>query len=327
MIDSSGMFDNLEACRRDYPKLSALAYEDSGPSRFWREFEIRDYRYVDLARTNFPNEIVPLGEYKTNSTGYRSGEFVESPDLLVAGCSQTWGVGLQEKNLWGTRLAQYLKVDSYVNIGYLGWSIDGIVTNVLRYIDKYGKPKKLALLLPDFYRVVSAYATDIVLPDGYNAKHYPDGHIQSGVEYTWLNRSLTLPKYSKRPHKIQDILPLEHSIYESVKMLQILVMYCKAAGIDLVWGSWEEDTCYLFEKVAKDISLNLDLTDYVSLSDINRVNEGQCHEELKADCPDVFYSAADDRHNRRGGHMGSHMHIHVADKFLSKFASKQIDNI
>lgn len=91
-------------------------------------------------------------EYNYNSFGYRSKEFIQNEDLLIAGCSHSFGLGIPEHETWGSIVAKQNNL-SYSNISIIAGSITTIVQNIFAYIRKFGKPKNLMILFPEFNRL------------------------------------------------------------------------------------------------------------------------------------------------------------------------------
>jgi hypothetical protein len=99
--------------------------------------------------------------YKFNSYGFRSDEFVDSADLsiLFLGCSFTEGIGLPLEHTWTHQLLNHIKqIPKYQNknipfmsLALGGTGLDTAARNVLLHIDKI-KPKYIFLLLPSVYR-------------------------------------------------------------------------------------------------------------------------------------------------------------------------------
>jgi hypothetical protein len=95
-------------------------------------------------------------EYKLNSYGLRSDNFQSEHSglhILFAGCSNTFGLGTDLENIWATRVYNKIKktnhVSNYNNIGINAGSIIEIVFHIFRYIEKFGNPDVVFILLPE----------------------------------------------------------------------------------------------------------------------------------------------------------------------------------
>jgi hypothetical protein len=73
--------------------------------------------------------------YEYNSTGFRSNEFDKGKGLVTLGCSFTFGTGLHLEEVWGSKLAEKLKLPLY-NLGSAGTSINTSYRLLLTYLDK-----------------------------------------------------------------------------------------------------------------------------------------------------------------------------------------------
>jgi hypothetical protein len=110
------------------------------PSSWKSNFLSRNY--------NVKNEL--------NSSYFRSDEFSKvhkGLHILFAGCSYTWGEGVEFEDTWSKRLHRAIKkdhnVDGYYNIGTPGSSISSEVFDIFKYIYTYGKPDIIFLNMPD----------------------------------------------------------------------------------------------------------------------------------------------------------------------------------
>ena len=90
-------------------------------------------------------------DYITNSKDFRSPEFKKNTDLLIAGCSFTYGVGIPQEFMWAEIVAKDLNL-SHANLSMPGDSVVGQVKKIFAYFKEYGHPKFLCALFPDFGR-------------------------------------------------------------------------------------------------------------------------------------------------------------------------------
>ena len=98
-------------------------------------------------------------DYTLNSDNFRSDEFVKEHQLdhiLFAGCSNTFGAGVEYKKTWSYKLYETIKkdinIDGYYNLGLCGGSIFEILININKYIQSHGFPKIIFILLPEIER-------------------------------------------------------------------------------------------------------------------------------------------------------------------------------
>jgi hypothetical protein len=98
-------------------------------------------------------------EYNLNSVGLRSDNFKTEHDkkhILFAGCSNTFGVGTDYDKIWTQMVYQDIskneELDGYYNVGINGSTIIEIIFQTCKYIEKYGAPDTIFMLLPEVER-------------------------------------------------------------------------------------------------------------------------------------------------------------------------------
>jgi hypothetical protein len=117
---------------------------------------------VSTLNDKMKKDILKTGiNYNLNSKNFRCDEFIKSHDkkhILFAGCSNTFGEGVEYEKTWANRLYEEIckkeLLTGYFNLGVSGASIFEILVNVNRYIRKYSMPDAIFLLLPEIERDV-----------------------------------------------------------------------------------------------------------------------------------------------------------------------------
>lgn len=319
--DSVGMTQEewAEIYSREFPAIWNIFKGTHSSGRIWNKFDLENNSTV-VRKENLAFDHPLVKSYKVNSMGHRSNEFMDEPDLLVAGCSQTFGEGILEEHMWANLLANKLGTERHVNLSFSGWSIGTIVISIFNYIRKYGQPKTIAIMFPDPYRLAMPYNTDVAVPWASGTRPDITGN-SAGITRTSLELDRTVPKYSRTPHNLLETLPYEFAIADAIYAVQRIVDYCKDMSINLVWGTWHEHTSYLFEKIVLGEfrrTMPIDRQSYVPMFDATHIDlEQGCHEEYRKESGDLFDYAADG--NIYGtSHMGYHANIHVAEKFYQK---------
>lgn len=296
----------------------------------------------DLDRQNqklfwLPDEIdLP---YHLNTMGYRSDEFLETRDIVFAGCSQTWGEGVVYDGIWGNILSKSLEKKSY-NVSLGGKSVQFIVQNTISFCKKYGNPKAIFCLFPEFTRF--EMKSDSRFMVGKQAPIEIHGRITYNVIPSSPNPNKDI-KYSKIPHLAEDIIPAELIFSVNIDYINMLELYCELNGIKLFWGTWDK---FQDSYLNKNIEL-LSFKNYVYLEEdkwekrmeddyIEKFHEDgimcdalydspcnthtKCHEEYKEKYGKNFDLPFDsDPKNRLSGHMSVHKHLHIAEKFEGAF--------
>jgi hypothetical protein len=108
-------------------------------------------KYGYYADDRLPN-FDPATGYKTNSLGYRCPEFRPLPDggknVVVLGCSHTFGEGLEENETWVSQVAKNSnKILRWWNLGQPGASAD-LMTRILYGSEKVLFPKIIIACWP-----------------------------------------------------------------------------------------------------------------------------------------------------------------------------------
>ena len=263
--------------------------------------------------------------YELNDYGYRSPEFEQCADVLTLGCSQTFGIGIQYiNNTWPAMLSKKLNL-SYANLGKGGSSINSQIRRAYAYINKYGKPKNIFAIFPDFNRFEFPVVKDHLIPNkNKNSLKY--------LEVLHTKDINDIPKVSSAPHDIRDVIPQQVAHFFSAQYILMFEQFCKEAGINLVWSTWSVPEQILICKIKEmnDLSYNnfieleeykwfrnpeLNIEEYRN-SSYNKVGEVVgCHTDYN-NSPD-FHIALDISVGLYGAHSGVHHHIHWAEIMYS----------
>jgi hypothetical protein len=175
----------------------------------------------------------PSVRYYFNSLGYRSDEFTkvhEGEHVLFAGCSETEGMGGDLESCWSymtyKKLSETQKLSGFFNLSRGGWGHDVIIPNIIEYINTYGKPNKIYMLLPNLSR-------GFVWNGSLNQEelYY---HTQK-TPYFFL-KDVTLLDGKTRPR--QTLKEQRTSIVNFINLVKLFEEYCISNSIDLVWSTY-----------------------------------------------------------------------------------------
>jgi hypothetical protein len=150
-----------------------------------------------------------LYNYSRNSFGFRCSEFSGNADLVVLGCSHTYGVGMPIEYTWPAHASQLTGLKDYVNLAMPGSSIFFQVRLLANYIRQYSTPKVVLANFPDLNR----YET---VDDNGDLRH-------GSTLDVWFE------DYSRTP---------AYSHFQSLQALNFLEAICKSNNIKLVWQFW-----------------------------------------------------------------------------------------
>ena len=125
---------------------STSNYKDQWPGTFPFQGQDSEKNLRKLSKKN-PAEA-RLIDYTVNSCGYRCSEFEDinwSESIVACGCSNTFGIGVDDKETWSYQLSKKLDMP-VINLGMGGTSIWYHVYN-LKQIVKYN-PKYVVIQVP-----------------------------------------------------------------------------------------------------------------------------------------------------------------------------------
>jgi len=170
--------------------------------------------------------------YYFNSLGYRSDEFTKFHDgehILFAGCSETEGMGGNLESLWAymvyKKLSETKKISGFFNLSRGGWGHDVIIANIIQYINEYGKPNKIYMLLPELSRDFKWL-----------------GIFDETEKYTYINKTpyYALKDTIKSNGKIKERQGLEEQrnlVVKFINLLKLFEEYCVSNDIEFVWST------------------------------------------------------------------------------------------
>jgi hypothetical protein len=205
--------------------------------------------------------------YNLNNYKFRGPDYSSEVDLLTAGCSFTYGIGVQLEGTWPYLLAEITN-KTYANVSMPGAGIPWIVDSIFRYIDTFGPPKSgVVALMPDITRsdLVIDYKT--LMSRDYSPRDFVPQYHSINREKSVIsihNEGFSPATYSKKPYLIEDTYILEEAIRRSIDKLHDLERYCAAANIKLTWGSWSDSTVLLVRQL---VDTDYAFSNFVELGD------------------------------------------------------------
>jgi hypothetical protein len=303
-------------------------------------------------------KIDPLNKYKVNEYGFRSFDFFGKSDILIGGCSQTFGVGVPADAVWWKVLSSSLQ-ETASSIAKPGAPIHWIIENIYTYFKEYGHPKKVFCLFPDLNRlpmIVDGQLLSNLSLGGYiEFDERENRGLCTGYAYGEKER----PKYIKKPYDINEVLTEENSAYFSIRAIRQLEQYCKVANIELLWSTWDPKFALIADQLNYDKTLGFN--NYFSLGAhgcnfyvkklINNKTYKQVivknldefdvcrfeHEGVECSCSldchsdirnlygeENFYLGTDIANsNKEFAHYGTHVQAHIAEAFLKALKISQ----
>lgn len=168
--------------------------------------------------------------YILNNYGFRCDDFNKENiknSILVAGCSNTFGLGIPYDITWGNLLSNKMQSKNFYNVGVVAASIQTIVNNCFYFIEEFGKPKALFILFPSIARgstFENLFAED---------------------EVKFIIRT-TMDDTSNRPEEQKN------KTFQKLSLIKNLEILCNSLSIPFLWSTTEEDFDILIKDVLKE---------------------------------------------------------------------------
>lgn len=170
--------------------------------------------------------------YYFNSLGYRSDEFTNLHDgehILFAGCSETEGLGGNLESCWAhmvyKKLSETKKISGFFNLSRAGWGHDIIIANIIQYINAYGKPNKIYMLLPELSRDFQWR--------GVSDETEKYLHINKTPYYYLKDTMLSNGTIKER----QSLEEQRNLTVKFINLLKLFEEYCVSNNIDFFWST------------------------------------------------------------------------------------------
>ena len=249
--------------------------------------------------TKLPIEIADddgTVEYTLNHEYFRCEEFTTEhvkPHILFAGCSQTEGVGAPLNTVWSKVLLEKISPESqFFTIAKSGFGWQKIISNFMIYVDRYGAPEYLFVLLPNLGRF---FQWDHKNKRYIYVQRYPNGGVVSTEQededkvpdFLFIEKPLTLDEHRK-------------AFVDFSIGWKLFEKYCDSIGTKMLWASWDytENENYRLANISKN---------YIDLSGDNLMKF------IRQQRPDGKMGKFD--LNRRDGHAGILVNEYWADAF------------
>lgn len=190
----------------------------------------------------------------------------EHKDLLISGCSLTASTGVAPQHTWPALLFDNLNIE-YNNIAQAGDSVYGQCMKIYAYIKKFGKPKYIIAIFPNFERMQIINNAYTFRSHRYNSLY--DANINSGINKWHLVNKFTMniDKYQNKknimkfPIDAEKVMNQETAIMYSFNAIDALSLYCKEAGIKFIWSTWDPFS----DAIIKQNYKNLDIKEFVTI--------------------------------------------------------------
>jgi hypothetical protein len=272
--------------------------------------------------------------YELNNLGYRGRYDIDgTEDILILGCSQTYGTGLPLEFTWGDIFSNRLN-KKYALLAEQGDSIQAQVYKAFKYFEEFKNPSIIVGTFP-MYRIEFPY-----IP-GKLGKHNPSKTELTAKDFritkSFGQKGEPMP-IAKMPYDLEEIMPREFYVFYSFMLIQMLEQYCKSNNIIFIWNCYEDQS---FINYLKENIPNI-LNNYVQIDsnevfpffdeeyDYFPVYDNTCSDECfyfpkynkNYEYNDIYYRAADAIMGKRHGHWGIHSNKHIAELFYIEYQKR-----
>jgi len=271
-----------------------------------------------------------------NDHCFRSPRFKNNIEYLFSGCSVASGLGLPIEETFPYILSKDLQVE-YNSLARYGDSIPGQVSKIFSYINEFGNPKNIVALFPDFNRFLIFNNKDLLgsqsFFNSYDEKTFDWADTNSENDFRtkeymgfMIKNTATISAEQnprgiyKRPLIANDVITEEISHMYASQYIDMLSNYCKSAGINFVWSTWDEITDKLVKKIGFNNYISCNPNRWNTNNDIDIFYDEEikekinCHEEYQSS--PSFHIALDRENGLEHAHFGYHRQIHYAEMFL-----------
>lgn len=302
-----------------------------GPFKPYQENVFNSKNFIVKQKNYLVDDI---NSYIINSNGFRGKNFCKNVNILSAGCSVTFGVGVPEFGTW-SNILQNKTNKSVDNISFPGGSVSHICNLIVRYCMLYGNPKNIFFFAPSLTRGYVVNDKNFYHSGKWesitNENNLTFKSSDANIFFVPKENKLSFIKnsdYSK--DSIENRVSPHQFIYESLQSLFMLESYCFTNNINLVWSTWSNTSIFILKTLTnlKDFYLKK----YVEFEAIKETMYDYndivllCKENHNSEFKnEIFWNTGTDKVIRNGksikeynGHPGVHFHYHVAE-FFEKF--------
>jgi hypothetical protein len=253
--------------------------------------------------------------YYINEHGYRSDSFNKDNEVLILGCSQTYGSGLPNEFTWSDIFCKTIN-KKYSRIAYAGDSINGQVYKAFNYFKEIGNPKIVLALFPLYRLEYPAIPKEFIHPHGslnVSGKSSADELAWAVPAMAYFNYDIA--QFSKAPHDPAYVIPKEFTLFYNFMFIKMLEQYCESNNIKFIWSIYDE-----FDKINEYLEDNDKevLKNFLRTSDIIQIWESNLESRrslLDESIENKLLMFAADFNKKTGmGHWGVMTNRQIAEK-------------
>ena len=283
-----------------YPQLFSRSLQDMSPLHENNSDSIT----FPYTLNKFDTDLTDVG-YTYNTSGYRCNEFFEDKTnkinkIMTLGCSNTFGYGLKLEKTWPHILSNKIGCD-YINLAKGGDGAPAQVIKAFQFFKEFYHPTHIFAVLP-LYRLEFPKVKNMIHTEKYIDKDVFDPRI---LQHFFSYENHNFRQNVESPYNLEQILPVDVSIFYSLMFIQMLEQYCASNNIKIFWTTYDLPYWDLDQSKNKKA---IDSHNFLTMEDIVPwASKKKCHKELSLE--ENFELAAD------GYHPGLHKNIHIAEEF------------
>lgn len=169
---------------------------------------------------------------KYNSLGWRCDEFTtdhkDKYHVLFSGCSETMGQGDSIENAWSyivnQKINQIKQTSGFYSLAGSGQGWEDIINNIREYINNFGTPDVIFILLPDLWRHISWTSID----------------ENNNGRYCQIMTTTADMKDKVNLFDLELTPTMANNLYINFALtMQLFEDFCDSKKIKLIWSTWE----------------------------------------------------------------------------------------
>jgi hypothetical protein len=323
----------------DTNRIGSNVINSEDPYKVRHKGNVSGIHLVDKENSYHINELALRGKINYES------------EILGAGCSFTFGMGVPEEGIWTQILGKKINKD-IINLSSPGWSTKKICDQIIIFCAKYKMPKTIFALFPGFFRGmmvedIDFYSTTknmnpkeqhkipgsnipLLMQQSFDPMIYSDKR-NNFIAFEHIKKSDYFEPKHENITYMENVLSPHQLILDAVDSIYLLEYFCKSHNIDLQWSTWHKPTTLLMKNLLK--IPNFKLKKYIEFSDDNdnylleNINNfphkscsiGHSSSLIKHPCwnkgSDHIIDINDNKLPGWPGHPGIHYQIHLAEFF------------
>jgi hypothetical protein len=281
---------------------------------------------------SFVGTVDDHNTYYINKFGLRGNIYSDS-EVIAAGCSITFGVGVPEDATWSNFLSKDIN-KNINNLGIPGASVESLCHTIIKYCVNNKMPKTIFCLFPDFFRSLVVADKDFYRTTKTKKSTIDEEYLEltfCGPEIDYNGKSLFMK--IKNKNCVEDSVSPHQLIIDSINAIEVLELFCLTNNIKLYWSTWHRETSELMRELLEIENFKLKNFTNFYLSNgtefFEEYIDSICKENHNSEFKDNLswntgsdYAIIDNKKNKNYSHPGIHTHKHVSNFFYNLYKNQ-----